>query len=69
MANSYFVYQCFMDGSERLYKSGLSERESSVAFDELDSLIANGGCGNGCAVRGNLDEPTDVYVAQRLGLL
>lgn len=69
MTKTYFIYQCFMDGSEKLYKSGLNERESLMAFDELDSLIANGGCGNGCAVRGNLNEPTDKYVAERLGLI
>ena len=69
MAKTYFIYQCFMNGSEKLYKSGLSERESNIAFDELDRLIANGGCGDGCAVRGNLKEPSDIYVAKRLGLV
>lgn len=66
---SYFVYQCFMDGSEKLYKSGLTETEADQAWNELDSLIANGGCGNGCAVKASLEEKSDFWVAKRLGLL
>ena len=67
--SSYFVYQCFMDGSEKLYKSGLTETEANQAFEELDSLIANGGCGDGCSVIGSLEEESDIWVAKRLGLL
>ena len=69
MTKTYFVYQCFMSGKEQLYKSGLSDVEADKAWGELDSLIANGCCGDGCAVIGNLNEPTDKWVAQRLGLL
>lgn len=69
MTKTYFIYQCFMNGSEKLYKSGLSEVESDKAYDELDSLIANGGCGDGCAVRGNTADESDYYVAKRLGII
>lgn len=63
---SYFVYQCWTD--EKLYKSGLTYEEACEAFDELNHLIESGCCGDGCAVLGDLNDPSDIYVAQRLGL-
>lgn len=65
---TYFVYQCFMNGKEQLYKSGLTDVEADKALAELDRLITNGGCGNGCAIIGDLNEESDKYVAKRLGL-
>lgn len=66
---TWFVYQAFMNGSEKLYKSGLTDLEADAAQAELDRLIESGSCGDGCAVCGDLDEETDVYVAKRLGLI
>ena len=69
MAKTYFVYQCFMDGREKLYKSGMTDVEAQQAYDELDTLIASGACGDGCAVVANLEEESYHWVAKRLGLL
>lgn len=69
MAKTYFVYQCFMSGAEKLYKSGMTDVEATKAWSELDRLIESGCCGDGCAVVGDLNEPSDKWVAQRLGLV
>ena len=66
---NYYVYQCHMSGKETLYKSGLTDLEANRAWDELDNMIANGGCGDGCAIIGSLDEKSDIFVAKRLGLI
>ena len=69
MRETYFVYQAHLSGRETLYKRDLTDTEADRAWAELDRLIEGGGCGDGCAVVGNLDEESDKYVAQRLGLL
>lgn len=66
-SNSFFVYQNWTD--EKLYKSGLTQAEAYAAFDELDSLIESGCCGDGCATVGNTFDPGDYWVCKRLGLV
>ena len=66
-STSFFVYQNWTD--EKLYKSGLTQREAYEAFDELDRLIESGSCGDGCATLGNTFDPGDYYVCLRLGLV
>ena len=67
MKKTYFVYQAWTE--ETLYRANLTYEEANEAFDTLNNLIESGCCGDGCAVVGNLEEPSDYYVAQRLGLI
>lgn len=63
----YFVYQNWT--TEKLYASGLSHEEAVEKFDMLNHLIESGCCGDGCATIGNLEDESDFFVAQRLGLI
>lgn len=63
----WFVYQCWTD--EKLYASGLTSEGAEEAQAELNRLIENGCCGDGCAVCGCLSHERDRFVAKRLGLI
>ena len=64
MAKTFFVYQNSV--SEKLYKSGLTEREADKAYNELDKLVKNG-LGGGVACIGSIED--DWCVAKRLGIV
>lgn len=63
----YFVYQNWT--TEKLYASGLTYKEANEKFNELNHLIESGCFGDGCATIGNLEDESDFFIAQRLGLI
>lgn len=65
--NTWFVYQSWTD--DRLYAKGLTAKEATEKQAELDRLIESGACGDGCAVCGNLTNPTNRWLCERLGIL
>lgn len=65
--HDYFVYQAWTE--DTLVASGLTYEEAVAAQAEHDRLIEEGYCGDGSSVIGQLSNPEDKWVAQRLGLI